>query len=268
MSRSGRQQARRHRRVAVAGRLRPVTFARVNLVLFDAAEIVEGRVRLEGPRAEHIRAVLAPAPGQRIRVGVIDGAIGSARVVSLEPDVVLDDLALEDTPPVPPIDLLLALPRPKVLARLLSPIAQLGVRRIFLSGAWKVERFYFDAHVLGPGEIRTHLLEGLSQVKDTRVPIVTVHRSIAFLLKEELDALVPQGAQRVVLDPRGPALESVLVSSRPAILAIGPEGGFTGREDELLSEQGFVMAGLGPRTLRSDVAVTAALARVHAVLGR
>lgn len=252
----------------LARRAAPATFAGVNLVLVDAAEIVDGVVQLAGPRAEHVRSVLAPAPGQRLRIGVIDGAIGTARLVSLAPDVVLDDLALEATPEPPPIDLLLALPRPKVLARLLSPIAQLGVRRIFLSGAWKVERFYFDAHVLEPQEIRAHLLEGLSQVKDTRVPIVTVHRSIAFLLEEELDGLVPQGAQRVVLDARGPALESVLVPSRPAILAIGPEGGFTGREDALLSERRFVMAGLGPRTLRSDVAVTAALARAHAVLGR
>jgi RsmE family RNA methyltransferase len=235
----------------------------VNLVLIEAAELVGGVARLDGPRAEHVRTVLALAVGQRLRVGVIDGAIGSARVAALEPEVVLDDLALDTTPEPASIDLVLALPRPKVLARLLSPIAQLGVRRIFLTGAWKVERFYFDAHVLEPAELRAHLLDGLAQAKDTRVPIVTVHRSLAFLLKEELDALVPEGAGRVVLDPRGPPLEPLLKPG-PLVLAIGPEGGFTGREDAELEARGFVRAGLGPRTLRSDVAVIAALARAHA----
>jgi 16S rRNA (uracil1498-N3)-methyltransferase len=239
----------------------------VNLVLLEPGEIALGAVRLSGARAEHIRAVLAPAPGQRLRVGVIDGGIGTARVVSLGDDVVLDDLALGPPPAPPPVDLVLALPRPKVLARLLSPIAQLGCRRLVLTGAWKVERFYFDAHVLQPEALRAHLLEGLAQVKDTRLPEVTVHRSLAFLVKEELDALVPPTAQRIVLDPRGAPIEAVLTAASSAVLAIGPEGGFTGREDALLVEHGFVPGGLGPRTLRSDVAVLAALARVHAALG-
>lgn len=238
----------------------------MNLVLLEPSEIVDGVVRLSGPRAEHVRTVLAPTAGQRLRVGVIDGPVGTARLATLEPEVVLDVLVLEATPEPPPIDLLLALPRPKVLARLLSPIAQLGVRRIFLSGAWKVERFYFDAHVLEPAALRAHLLEGLAQAKDTRLPVVTVHRSIAFLVEEELDALVPPEAQRVVLDPRGPAIESVIARGRPALLAVGPEGGFTGREDTLLREHRFLPGGLGPRTLRSDVAVVAALARAHAAL--
>jgi RsmE family RNA methyltransferase len=239
----------------------------VNLVLLEPGELALAAVRLGGPRAEHIRSVLAPAPGQRLRVGVIDGGIGTARIVSVGDEVVLDDVTLEPAPPPPPIDLVLALPRPKVLARLLSPIAQLGVRRLVLTGAWKVERFYFDAHVLRPEELRAHLLEGLAQVKDTRLPQVTVHRSLAFLINEELDALVPAAARRVVLDPRGAPIESVLGAASPIVLAIGPEGGFTGREDALLAEHGFVPGGLGPRTLRSDVAVLAALARAHAAQG-
>lgn len=237
----------------------------MNLLLIERSEIVDGAITITGVRAEHVAGVLRLAVGDRLRLGIVDGEIGTAAVRAIHggPRIELDDLVLEPAPALPSIDLLLALPRPKVLARLLSPIAQLGVRRIFLSGAWKVERFYFDAHVLQPEELRAHLLEGLSQVKDTRLPVVTVHRSLTFLVRDELTVLVPENAVRLVCDPRGAPLEAV-ASAAPTVLAIGPEGGFTEREDRLLEAHGFRPASLGARTLRSDVAVIAALSRLAA----
>lgn len=236
----------------------------MNLILIAESEVKDGAVRLDGDRAKHITSVLRSSLGDRLRVGVIDGPLGTASVRAMGDGwVELDGLALDAAPPAPTVDLLLALPRPKVLARLLSPIAQLGVRRIFLSGAWKVERFYFDAHVLAPEVMRAHLLEGLAQVKDTRVPEVSVHRSLTFLVRDELPGLVPEHAGRLVCDPRGAPIERA-PRTEHTVLAFGPEGGFTEREDRLLSDHGFVAAGLGERTLRSDVAVIAALARLHA----
>ncbi len=236
----------------------------MNLILITESELEQGVVRLEGERASHITSVLRSALGDRLRVGVIDGPLGTAAVLAIgEGWVELGELALDAAPPPPTVDLLLALPRPKVLARLLSPIAQLGVRRLFLSGAWKVERFYFDAHVLDPEVMRAHLLEGLAQVKDTRVPEVSVHRSLTYLVRDELPSLLPEGTQRLVCHPGGPPIEQA-PSGAHTLLTIGPEGGFTEREDRLLADHGFVQVGLGERTLRSDVAVLAALARVHA----
>jgi RsmE family RNA methyltransferase len=153
-----------------------------------------------------------------------------------------------------------------VLARLLSPIAQLGVRRLVLSGAWKVERFYFDAHILAEAEHRPKLIEGLAQAKDTRVPLVSVHRSIAFLLDQELDGLVGDAA-RVAVDPSAAEpLEALVDPGRRLVLAVGPEGGFTARELAHLRDRGFGLGSMGSRVLRSDVATIAALARAHARL--
>lgn len=242
----------------------------MNVVLLEPGEIdADGRVRLSGERARHVREVLALGVGQRLRVGVIDGPLGTAEIVALEGDELTLACALEaEAPPVPRVDLLLALPRPKVLARLLSPIAQLGVGRLILSGAWKVERFYFDAHVLSPDEHRPKLLEGLAQAKDTRVPRVSVHRSIAYLLDHELDGMVGDAA-RIAVDPSASdALEAVVSRNDAAriVLCVGPEGGFTGRELDHLVHRGFALASLGVRVLRSDVATVAALARTHAAL--
>jgi RsmE family RNA methyltransferase len=238
----------------------------MNVILLEP---VERDAVLEGPRAKHVIDVLALGVGQRFRVGILDGPLGTAEILEVLPGPALRlACTWEDAPPPEPrIDLLLALPRPKVLARLLSPIAQLGVRRLMLTGAWKVERFYFDAHVLMPEEHRPKLVEGLAQAKDTRLPVVTVHRSIAHLLDEELDAMVgPAG--RVLVDPSaGVPLERAIGRSVDRlVLAVGPEGGWTGRELRHLESRGFSAGSLGDRVLRSDVATVTALARAHATL--
>ncbi len=242
----------------------------MNVVLLRPDELdPAGRGRLEGERASHVSDVLGLGVGGRFRVGVLDGPLGTAEILAVEAGAVVIACALEpEVPPPARVDLVLALPRPKVLARLLSPIAQLGVGRLILTGAWKVERFYFDAHVLRPEEHLPKLVEGLAQARDTRVPIVSVHRSIAFLLDHELDALTGPAA-RVVVDPSAPRpIEAVIGGLAPArlVLCVGPEGGFTARELSHLAERGFASAALGSRILRSDVAVIAALARAHAAL--
>ena len=45
-------------------------------------------------------------------------------------------------------------------------------------------------------------------------------------------------------------------------LAVGPEGGWTDEEVELLEAHGFARYSLGPRILRTDTAVIALLARL------
>ena len=63
---------------------------------------------------------------------------------------------------------------------------------------------------------------------------------------------------------------TILASLTPSPLAvlIGPEGGFSAGERDLLREQGFVtVLPLGPRILRADTAAVAALALVQATVG-
>src|SRR5205823_10500285 len=86
-------------------------------------------------------------------------------------------------PPRPPIDLLLALPRPKVMRRLWAQLAALGVGQIMLTNAERVERNYFDTHVLKPECYRPLLVEGLQQARDTRLPNVSIHRQFKVLVE-------------------------------------------------------------------------------------
>lgn len=242
----------------------------MNLILLEPHEVSpDGSAALRDGRAVHIRTVLGAAVGDRLRVGVVDGPLGEATVTGLDGDVVaLDCQFTGDAPARAPIDLVLAVPRPKVLRRLWAQLAAMGVHRIVLTNAERVERPYFDTHFLDPSVVRPLLLEGLQQARDTRLPLVSVHRRFRVLVEDELDALT-DASHRVVLHPGdGAALEQAASAWRGArvCVAIGPEGGWNAFELDLLRGRGFVAADLGPRTLRTDTACVAVLAVLHAAL--
>ena len=244
----------------------------MNLILLEASELdAQGVARLSGERARHIAAVLKAAPGAQIRVGVIGGGRGMATVKSSAADLVEVHCAIDPAAAsIPPIDVLLAVPRPKVLKRLWAQMAALGVGRIVLTNAERVERNYFDTHVLTPACYRPLLIEGLQQARDTRLPDVTIHRQFKVLVEDQLDALCPSGL-RLVAHPGDfpPIGEAVRASGSDRVLiAIGPEGGWNDFERALLDRHGFAAVAMGPRTLRSDTATVALLALAHDGLAR
>lgn len=234
----------------------------MNRILFESHEVDDDTLRLTGPRATHIRRVLRAKPGDSLLLGLLDGPLYHGRLLAIEPEVLLR-LTPGPMPERPPIDLLLALPRPKVLHRLLPQIAALGVHRLFLTNAARVERCYFDTHVLEPHHLRDSLIEGLTQAGDTLLPKVRIIQRLKPFLQDELP-VVSQHHNRFLLHPRDatPLLNSTLSYSR-TLLAIGPEGGWVPHECDLFSSLGFHPVHIGSRILRSDTATLAALAVIH-----
>jgi RsmE family RNA methyltransferase len=175
-----------------------------------------------------------------------------------------------DAPCRPRVDVLLALPRPKVMRRLWAQFAALGVGQIILTNAERVERQYFDTHVLTEACYRPLLIEGMQQARDTRLPVVSIHRQFKVLVEDHVDTLFGDGL-RLVADPSGTTSVGAAVSEHPdqrVLLAIGPEGGWNAFELALLHAHDFRLVGLGPRTLRVDTACTALLAITHAAIGQ
>jgi 16S rRNA (uracil1498-N3)-methyltransferase len=240
----------------------------VNLVLVDEGDL-EGsnRVTLCDARAEHLLKVLKVVPGQPVRIGRLDGPLGVGTVEIADGGrVTLQCVFQADPPPQPRVDLLLAVPRPKVMRRLWAQLAALGVGQIILTNAERVERQYFDTHVLTEHSYRPLLVEGLQQAGDTRLPSVTIHRQFKVLIEDHLDKLFSDGV-RLVADRRAtmPVVSAIGEERRGRILvAVGPEGGWNAFELALLEARGFHPVALGPRTLRVDTACTAILAIVHA----
>ena len=247
----------------------------MNRILFEPDEIVDGVATVGGVRAEHILGVLHGEVGQPLKTGVIGGLVGTSEIVAVSAPGERPRVSVRvchDTPaPAPWIDLVLAPPRPRGMKRLLPQLAALGVGRIVLIGARKVEKDFWGATLLKEEIYRPLLVEGLMQCGATVLPELLVRRNFRRFLDEELDALFPN-SDRIVAhpsptphEPRTTNHESRITSHEPRpLLAIGPEGGWTDNEVELPEAHGFRRFSLGPRILRTDTAAIALIAVIGA----
>jgi len=245
----------------------------VNLILLEERDRVDAkRVTLTGARAAHLLDVLRVTPGQTVRVGLLDGPFGAGTVEAAgDGQVTMRCEFEEEAPTRPRIDVMLALPRPKVMRRLWPQLAALGVGHIILTNAERVERHYFDTHILSESTYRPLLIEGLQQARDTRLPIVSIHRQFRILVEDHLGDVPGPSGIRLVADPRAPmSIVSALEGSRAerVLIAIGPEGGWNAFELSLLDAHDFHAVGMGARTLRVDTACVALLSIAYSVIGR
>jgi len=236
----------------------------VNLLLLDPAEVTGGEAVLPGGdrRARHLREVLRASVGQRLRAGLVRGAIGEAEVLSVAPDVRLRLALAGPAAPPPSIELVSAVPRPKALSRLVQTAAAFGVARIDLVNAWRVDRSYFESPRLAPAALAADVRLGCEQGGTTWVPDIAVHRLLMPFLAA---ARWPAGATRLVAHPRGESfVEEVVAPGRTGAiaLAVGPEGGWIDRELASWGELGFRAVRLGAAVLRTDTAVAALLAQI------
>ena len=241
----------------------------MNRILFEPDEIVDGRVTFADARAEHVLGVLHGEVGQILKTGEVGGPVGTGEIVAIDGGRVTVRCRHEERSLEPWVDLVLAPPRPRVLKRLLPQLAALGVGRIFLVGAKKVEKDFWGATLLKEENYRPLLIDGLMQAGTSVLPTLETRRNFRRFVADELDALWPE-ATRIVAHPYGGERtieRSERSDSRTILLAIGPEGGWTDDEVEALEAHGFGRLSLGPRILRTDTATVALLARLMPVAG-
>ncbi len=233
--------------------------ATMNLVLLEQEEVrPDGTARLGAARLQHLREVLRSGPGSTLRAGVLGGRTGTAEVLALgEAEAVLRLTLDRSPPPRPGVDLVLAMPRPKALRRILAASASMGVDRLVLLAAARVEKSYFASPVLQPERIRKHLLDGLEQAQDTVLPEVHLEPRFRPFVEDRMDALLGPG-ERWLLHPGDEGPRTPSDEGRLA-LAVGPEGGWVPFERDLLQSRNFRPLGFGPRTLRTETIVPYAL---------
>jgi RsmE family RNA methyltransferase len=234
----------------------------VNLVLLEDADLRRpGRARLEGRRFVHVRDVHRAEAGKTLRVGLLNGPMGWGRVGEIGEGHFDLEFTL-DTPPPPkrPLTLLVALPRPKVLNRVIASATSLGVARIVLLNAWRVEKSYWRSPRMEWESLRAQMLLGLEQACDTVLPELRLARLFLPFAEQELPALAA-GSRRLVAHP-GAAAECPRGVEGPVTLALGPEGGWIDAELASLARAGFEPVSLGPRVLRTETAVAALAGRL------
>jgi RsmE family RNA methyltransferase len=236
----------------------------VNLLLLAPDEIDgDATALLTGRRHEHARAVLRVQAGEQLRVGVRGGKCGTGEVLSEGPEGLRLSLSLDrDPPPRSGISLVLAIPRPKALKRVIPAVASLGVERVVLINAARVEKSYFDSRILAPAFLDGLIDLGLEQGRDTLPPTIEIRERFRPFVEDELDGWAGPSARFVPHPPAEAQLPRV-EANRPVTLAIGPDGGWVPFEVDLLERHGFVPVSLGPRVLRVEVAVSYIMGRVR-----
>ena len=248
----------------------------MNLLLLDPGEIVDGHVRLEDRRARHLRDVLGVEVGAEVRAGIAGGAVGTATVTRVAGGAIdLDVVCDRPPPPRLPVVLVLAVPRPKVLTRVIEAAAAFAVERVELVNAWRVDKAYLDSPRLTADALALAVRLGAEQGATTHLPVVTVHRRLMAFLDRDHPAGVVPAAPALCAHPRSAAwIEDAApfardrdASAAPITLAIGPEGGWIEREVETFAARGFAVVGLGQAVLRVEAAVAAALGQL-ALLAR
>lgn len=234
----------------------------MNLLLLEEGDFVApGYALLRGRRLKHLQDVHRAEAGDSLRVGLLGGAMGEGRLTVLEADHAELQVSLDQPPPAKlPLTLLLALPRPKMLRRVLQTVATMGVPRLVLLNSYRVEKSFWQTPFLEPAAIREQLILGLEQGRDTVLPEVVIEKRFKPFVEDRLPALAA-GTRALVGHP-GPWPDCPRAVEGPVTLAIGPEGGWIPYEVEKLQATGFEAVQLGERILRVETAVTALLARL------
>jgi len=234
----------------------------VNLVLLLPEDLVAPDcARLVGRRLAHIREVHRAGLGDELAVGLLGGGMGRGRVQRVDKEVLELALVLDQAPPPKlPLTLLIAVPRPKVLNRVVAAAASLGAARIVLLNAWKVEKAYWASPRMQPENLREQLLLGLEQAKDTVLPDLRLARLFRPFVEDELPGLLGGGTGLMAHPGTGTAPPKALAA--PVTLAIGPEGGWIDAEVQSLLKAGLKPLDLGPRILRTETALAALVGKL------
>ncbi|GMU60225.1 MAG: hypothetical protein AMXMBFR34_19880 [Myxococcaceae bacterium] len=242
----------------------------MNLLLIKPTEVnAEGRAILVGRRHQHAREVLRVQAGETLRVGVRGGRVGTAQVLSEDASGLVLQVTLEaEPPPRAGVDLVLAIPRPKALKRVIPAVASLGVDRVMLVNAARVEKSYFDSKVLADDFLAGLVDLGLEQARDTVPPAIEIRERLKPFVEDELDGWAGKDSLRLLAHPAPASPVEPPSTHQRAVVAIGPDGGWVPFEVELFTKAGFHPLSLGPRVLRVEVAVPVALGALQAGRGR
>ena len=235
----------------------------MNLFLFQLYELgSDGHIVVNDDRAKHVLNVLNVTVGSHIKAGLLNGKVGRAQIVDIEGETVTLLWESQNDPPPPlPCIVVMAMPRPKMMRRILQSVTTMGVKELHLINSWKVEKSYWQTPWLQPDHIQAQLRLGLAQCGDTRLPDVTTHQRFKPFVQDVLPGLC-HGRKSLVAHPYDAQPCPVDIID-PSLVCIGPEGGFTDYEIELLATVGVEAASIGPRILRTETAIPAILSRLY-----
>lgn len=209
---------------------------------------------------KHLNQHLQLRAGDTLKVGVRDGQRYLTEVQSITAQqIMLRPIQAENVPNKLPVHLILALPRPKVLRRIIMDAVTLGVERISLIHSYRVDKSYWQSPFLQ--QLDDYVTLGLEQAGDTIVPEIQLYKRFKPFVEDVLPTLISEQRPAYVAHPYAEQSMPHAIA-HGCNLIVGPEGGFIPYEIELLKKNGCQAMSLGNRILRTETAVSNILGRL------
>lgn len=234
----------------------------MNIVLLNANQDCSSDIwSIEDQRQiKHLNQHLQLRAGDTLKVGVRDGQRYLTEVQSITAQqIMLRPIQTESVPNKLPVHLILALPRPKVLRRMIMDAVTLGVECISLIHSYRVDKSYWQSPFLQ--QLDDYVTLGLEQAGDTIVPEIQLYKRFKPFVEDVLPTLISEQRPAYVAHPYAEQSMPHAIA-HGCNLIVGPEGGFIPYEIELLKKNGCQAMSLGNRILRTETAVSNILGRL------
>jgi 16S rRNA (uracil1498-N3)-methyltransferase len=217
--------------------------------------IAGSELRVEGEPYKHLFRARRLAVGDRLRV--VDGRGGArwadvARIERAAASLALGEPAPANEPALR-LDLLVPTFRPERASWMVEKVTELGVWAVRFLHTERAPRHFGEGTL---DRLRRVAAAALEQCHGARLPEISGPHDW-----RELPELAEGAEARWVLDPEAEVGEWAAPPTSSALL-IGPEGGWSPREQDELRASRWRPVGLGPRVLRVETAAVVGSAAV------
>lgn len=233
----------------------------MNIVLLDPRQTQSELWSIRSQRQiEHLNTHVGIQMGDTLKVGIREGKRYLTEIVAIaENHIQLKPLKEESVPKKLPVTLIVAMPRPKVLRRLIMDSVTLGVEKIILLHSYRVDKSYWQSPFLQ--QLDQYITLGLEQAGDTIAPQIEIYKRFKPFVEDVLPHLISEHCPAYVAHPYAQQAMPFAIE-HPCTIVIGPEGGFIPYEIELLEKNGCQAVSLGNRILRTETVISYVLGRL------
>jgi len=233
----------------------------MNIVLLDPRQTQAETWTISSKRqVEHLHTHLAAKVGDTLKVGVRGASRYLTEIVDIsEHTILLRPIQEEPVPAKLPVTLIVALPRPKVLRRIIMDAVTLGVEKLILIHSYRVDKSYWQSPFLQ--QIDHYITLGLEQAGDTIAPQIELYKRFKPFVEDVLPSFITPQNPAYVAHPYTEQKMPFAIDHSCTVI-IGPEGGFIPYEVDLLIKNGCQAVSLGNRILRTETAIPYVLGRL------
>jgi len=233
----------------------------MNIVLLDPRQTESEVWSITSTRQlEHLRTHLNLQVGDRLKVGIREGQRYLTEVLAVSDRVIqVKPIQTEPVPAKLPVTLIVAMPRPKVLRRLIMDSVTIGVEKIVLLHSYRVDKSYWQTPFLQ--QLDQYVTLGLEQAGDTVAPKIEIYKRFKPFVEDVLPTWINPEKPAYVAHPYAD-ISMPYAITHACTLLIGPEGGFIPYEIDLLEKNGCQAVSLGNRILRTETAISYVLGRL------